>query len=107
MQEIASPLPPEEIQEFYKETGIDLSGVIHEMIPCAQDCTRKYAMTFINYLKGLKEFMDLSLHDRIIIVRGELYLLSKKKSKIFSFVKKVKKKKKMGVRLLRLISHCY
>ena len=67
--EVGDRLPLEEIKKFYMETGIDITGVIQEMVPCAQECWIKLVMTFICYARGIKEFMDLSLHDRIATLK--------------------------------------
>lgn len=64
-------LSTEEIQAFYKTTGIDITGYRELASQCCR-CWTKYILMYIDYVKSLQEFMELSLNDRIILLKGTI-----------------------------------
>ena len=64
------PLPLEFVKEFYEMTGVDLSGLKAKIQQCMVQCHEVLVLKCIAFSKDLKQFMELPLTDRILLIKG-------------------------------------
>ena len=61
----------EEATEIFTTTGIDITGLNDVTKDCRKRCPELNIANFIVYAKDLKEYMALTLMDRITVLKGK------------------------------------